>query len=266
MSATERRESFVHQPVGTRAAIVVAGPLANFLLAIVIFAGLAMIYGKPSTSPRVDTIQPDSAAAAAGFQPGDVVCHDQWARDRELLRDAADRQHQRGRNADLRGRSRRRPRHAQGRAGAQGSQGSVRQRPPHGVLGISRSPATGRASTTSRSGRCRRSASACKETWFVIERTMSYHRRGLLRPRDGRPARRADPDRPGVGAGGEPSVCRRCCISLRCCRSRSGCSICFRCRCSMAVTFCSTRSKLCAAGRCRSGRRRSAFGSVSRSS
>src|SRR5713226_2611204 len=45
MSEAERRESFVHQRVAPRAAIVVAGPLANFLLAIVIFAGLFMVYG-----------------------------------------------------------------------------------------------------------------------------------------------------------------------------------------------------------------------------
>ena len=73
MSEEERRVSFVHQRVGPRAAIVVAGPLANFLLAIVIFAGLFMMFGKPSTSPRVDTVQPGSAAEAAGFQPGDLV-------------------------------------------------------------------------------------------------------------------------------------------------------------------------------------------------
>jgi regulator of sigma E protease len=73
MSEEERKHSFVHQKVGPRAAIVVAGPLANFLLAIVIFAGLFMIFGKPSTSPRVDAVQPGSAAAAAGFQPGDLV-------------------------------------------------------------------------------------------------------------------------------------------------------------------------------------------------
>ena len=73
MSEAERRQSFVHQPVAPRAAIVVAGPLANFLLAVAIFAGLFMLYGKQSTSPRVDTIQPESAAAAAGFQPGDLV-------------------------------------------------------------------------------------------------------------------------------------------------------------------------------------------------
>jgi regulator of sigma E protease len=73
MSEADRKVSFVHQKVGPRAAIVVAGPLANFILAIVIFAAAAMIYGRQSTLPRVDTVQPNSAAAAAGFQPGDVV-------------------------------------------------------------------------------------------------------------------------------------------------------------------------------------------------
>jgi len=73
MSEADRKVSFVHQKVGPRAAIVVAGPLANFILAIVIFAAAAMIYGRQITLPRVDTVQPNSAAAAAGFQPGDVV-------------------------------------------------------------------------------------------------------------------------------------------------------------------------------------------------
>jgi regulator of sigma E protease len=53
--------------------VVAAGPIANFLLAIAIFAGIFMLYGKQSTSPRVDAVQPDSAAAAAGFLPGDLV-------------------------------------------------------------------------------------------------------------------------------------------------------------------------------------------------
>jgi regulator of sigma E protease len=73
MTAAERRESFHHQSVGKRAAIVAAGPIANFILAILIFASIFVFYGKPSTSARVDGIQPDSAAAAAGFQAGDVV-------------------------------------------------------------------------------------------------------------------------------------------------------------------------------------------------
>ncbi len=73
MSATEKSVSFVGQSVAKRAAIVVAGPMANFLLAIVIFAGVFMFYGKQTMSARVDSVQPDSAAAAAGFQPGDLV-------------------------------------------------------------------------------------------------------------------------------------------------------------------------------------------------
>ena len=73
MDEGEKSQSFVFQPVAKRAAIVVAGPMANFLLAIVIFAGIFMLYGKQSMTARVDTVQADSAAAAAGFQPGDLV-------------------------------------------------------------------------------------------------------------------------------------------------------------------------------------------------
>src|ERR1700684_1863737 len=73
MDASERSQSFVGQSVAKRAAIVAAGPIANFLLAIVIFAGLLMLYGKQTLSPRVDSVQPDSAAAAGGFNPGDLV-------------------------------------------------------------------------------------------------------------------------------------------------------------------------------------------------
>jgi len=73
MDARERAESFLYQSVPKRAAIVAAGPIANFVLAVVIFAGIFMLYGKQSMSARVDAVQPDSAAAAAGFQPGDTV-------------------------------------------------------------------------------------------------------------------------------------------------------------------------------------------------
>jgi regulator of sigma E protease len=73
MDAAERADTFMFQPVAKRAAIVVAGPLANFVLAVVIFAGVFMLYGKQTMSARVDSVQPDSAAAAAGFKSGDVV-------------------------------------------------------------------------------------------------------------------------------------------------------------------------------------------------
>ncbi len=73
LSEAERRECFYYKPVWQRAAVVAAGPTANFLLAIVIFAGIAMWYGKQETAARVDEIVPNSAAAAAGFKPGDLV-------------------------------------------------------------------------------------------------------------------------------------------------------------------------------------------------
>ena len=56
MTASEKSESFVGQSVAKRAAIVVAGPMANFILAIVIFARVFMFYGKQTMSARVDSI------------------------------------------------------------------------------------------------------------------------------------------------------------------------------------------------------------------
>jgi regulator of sigma E protease len=73
MSSEEQAHSFHHKKVGPRAAIVAAGPIANFILAIVIFTCMFTFFGKPSTSARVDKIEASSAAAAAGFQVGDVV-------------------------------------------------------------------------------------------------------------------------------------------------------------------------------------------------
>ena len=73
MTDDERKVSFHGKKVGPRAAIVAAGPIANFLLAIVIFAALFTFFGKPNQSARVDTVQEKSAAAAAGFKSGDVV-------------------------------------------------------------------------------------------------------------------------------------------------------------------------------------------------
>jgi regulator of sigma E protease len=73
MDADERRVSFFHKSVAARAAVVVAGPAANFVLAIVIFASIFTLFGKQETAPRVDAVVADSAAAEAGFQPGDLV-------------------------------------------------------------------------------------------------------------------------------------------------------------------------------------------------
>ncbi len=73
MTASERSVSFHHKPVGNRIAVVAAGPVANFILGIVIFAALFMIMGRTTILARVDQVQPGSAAEQAGFQPGDIV-------------------------------------------------------------------------------------------------------------------------------------------------------------------------------------------------
>jgi len=73
MTEEQKRDSFVFQPVRSRAAVVAAGPIANFILAIAIFALIFSTVGKQTTSARVDTILPNSAAQAAGFQAGDLV-------------------------------------------------------------------------------------------------------------------------------------------------------------------------------------------------
>src|ERR1700743_775132 len=56
MTAEEQADSFHHKNVGPRAAIVAAGPIANFILAILIFTFLFTFFGKPSTTARVDKI------------------------------------------------------------------------------------------------------------------------------------------------------------------------------------------------------------------
>jgi regulator of sigma E protease len=73
MTEAEREVSFVHQKVLPRSAIVAAGPIANFILSIVIFAGIFASFGRQVIPARVDVVQPDSAAAAAGIQPGDLI-------------------------------------------------------------------------------------------------------------------------------------------------------------------------------------------------
>jgi regulator of sigma E protease len=73
MSEAEKRDSFFYKRVSQRAAIVAAGPIANFILAIVIFAAVFTLYGKQAAPARVDTVQAGSAAQAAGFQSGDLI-------------------------------------------------------------------------------------------------------------------------------------------------------------------------------------------------
>jgi len=73
MSVAERSVTFFGQSVWKRAAVVAAGPIANFILAVVIFTVLFFSFGRPILLPRVDAVTPGGAAEAAGFRPGDIV-------------------------------------------------------------------------------------------------------------------------------------------------------------------------------------------------
>jgi regulator of sigma E protease len=66
-------ESFPSKNVWQRMAIVAAGPIANFLFAIVVLAILFAAVGRPFTPADVGAVQADSPAAAAGLQPGDRI-------------------------------------------------------------------------------------------------------------------------------------------------------------------------------------------------
>lgn len=72
MSPEDRAVAFPAKRLSQRAWIVAAGPLANFIFAVLLFAGLYMFVGQPFTPPVVGGVQEDSAAEAAGLQEGDV--------------------------------------------------------------------------------------------------------------------------------------------------------------------------------------------------
>jgi regulator of sigma E protease len=173
MSESEKAVSFVHKPVGPRAAVVAAGPIANFVLAIAIFAGVFMVVGKQTTSARVDAVQPASAAQAAGFQPGDLVV----AIDGEKIASFSDMQRIVSINAgeSLNIEVERGGVHVTLKATPQLKEfkdnfGNVHRL---GVLGISRSMTPGDIKTQ-KVGPLQAVVMGAQETWFVIERTLSY--------------------------------------------------------------------------------------------
>ncbi|SMC25139.1 site-2 protease. Metallo peptidase. MEROPS family M50B [Desulfacinum hydrothermale DSM 13146] len=69
----DRERSFSHQPVKKRLAIVLAGPLSNVVLAIVLFAVVFGVFGLPHLTTEIGTVTKASPAAQAGLQPGDKV-------------------------------------------------------------------------------------------------------------------------------------------------------------------------------------------------
>src|SRR4026209_2903755 len=189
MTNTERKDSFMFQPVGSRAAVVAArptsnfaparaavgaaGPIANFVLAIAIFAAIFMTVGKQSTSARVDTVQPASAAETAGFKPGDLVI----AINGEKIESFSDMQRivsiSAGETLSI-------------EVDRGGAPITLKATPPlkelkdnfgnlHrlGVLGISRSMSPGDIKTE-KAGPLRAVVMGAQETWFVVDRTLAY--------------------------------------------------------------------------------------------
>ena len=65
--------TFHEKGVGSRAIVVAAGPIANFLLAAVLFAALFATMGRPVSPPVVSGVQPGGPAARAGLQVGDRI-------------------------------------------------------------------------------------------------------------------------------------------------------------------------------------------------
>jgi regulator of sigma E protease len=173
MTEVEKKDSFIFQRVRSRAAVVVAGPVANFILAIAIFAAIFMTVGKQITSARVDTVQAGSAAQAAGFAPGDLVL----SINGDTIESFSDMQRivsiSAGEPLSI----------VVERGGKQVTLKAVPQLKElkdnfgnvHrlGVLGISRSMAPGDI-RTEKAGPLRAIVMGAQETWFVVDRTMSY--------------------------------------------------------------------------------------------
>ena len=73
LSREEQAVSFHTKSVGQRFAIVAAGPLANFILSIVLFAGLFTLVGQNQTLPRAGEVMEGSAAERGGMVAGDLI-------------------------------------------------------------------------------------------------------------------------------------------------------------------------------------------------
>jgi len=173
MSEADRKDSFIFQPVSSRALVVAAGPIANFVLAIAIFAGIFMTVGKQTTSARVDTVQAGSAAEVAGFKPGDLVL----SINGEKIDSFSDMQRVVSVSAGE-------PLAIEvDRGGVPVALKAVPQLKElkdnfgnvHrlGVLGISRSMAPGDIKTE-KAGPVRAIVMGAQETWFVVDRTLAY--------------------------------------------------------------------------------------------
>ena len=173
MSDADRKDSFMFQPVRSRAAVVAAGPIANFVLAIAIFAAIFMTVGKQTTCALVDTVQPASAAEAAGFKAGDLVT----AINGEKIESFSDMQRivsiSAGETLSIevdRGGTPVTLKATPQLKEIKDNFGNIHRL---GVLGISRSMSPGDVKTE-KVGPLRAVVMGAQETWFVVDRTLAY--------------------------------------------------------------------------------------------
>jgi regulator of sigma E protease len=173
MGPEERRYSFFHQTVGRRAAIVAAGPIANFILAVVIFAAIFAFDGKRSTTARIDAVQPGSPAAAAGLQPGDVVL----AIDGQKINNFSDMQRivsaQAGRTLEFQIDRGGTPVVVRATPTLQRGKDGLGNNFCHAVLGVSRSMSPDDVKTE-RVDPLTAVWLGVLESWFIVDRTFSY--------------------------------------------------------------------------------------------
>ena len=189
MNVDERRVSFFHQPVWARMAVVAAGPIANFILAIVIFATIFMLYGKEDIAPRVGEVLPGSAAEAAGFKPGDLVLSINGS----AIESFGDMQDIVSLNADEpldivveRGGAKVNLRATPALTTDKDRFGNVYR---IGRLGIKPPPTPETDIRTTTFGPIGALRAAVKQTWFVVDQTFRYLGRVRGRPRLRRPTR-----------------------------------------------------------------------------
>ena len=173
LSSDERKEAFVSKSVAARAAIVAAGPIANFVLAVAIFTAIYSVYGRQVTEARVDAIVVGSPAERAGFQQGDIV----RAIDGVEIGNFADLQRIVGISADT---------ELQVIVERGGSLVTLSARPERqeiedrfgnkqriGMLGISRAT-TAENVITERYSVPQAAVLAVQDTWFVVHRTIAF--------------------------------------------------------------------------------------------
>lgn len=173
MNAADKSGSFHHKGILARSAVVAAGPIANFLLAIVIFAGIFMLFGRHVTAPVADAVVAGSAAEEAGFKNGDVIKSidgkeiETFGEMQRIVSASADRKlvfvvERGGERVTLTAT----PRRTEQKDGF----GNTHRM---GQLGIKRETTRGNV-TRERFGPGAALVAGAEETWFVIARTMSY--------------------------------------------------------------------------------------------